>query len=272
VVEVVEQEIESRGFRLSYLTWGAGAPLVLVPGQLQAAEDWVSAGYVDVLGDYRVMAVDPLGFGRSDKPHDPAAYLLADRATDIAAVLDAEDCGAASLWGYSFGGVQVEAFARLRPDRSRVVVVGGTVPGLNALDRRNIGEPEISTYDRGDWNALWSETFPFVRAEVRHAWEERNDLVAVAASVRGSWEPHAGEDRSLPTPLFCYVGTGDWFWEIAQAIVVDPGTSFVAIEGHNHAETFQNAAEIAPRVRRFMRSHRGKEQLPWAGLWRRGAL
>jgi pimeloyl-ACP methyl ester carboxylesterase len=217
-----------------------------------AAEDWVAVGYADAFADYRVVAVDPLGYGRSDKPHDPAAYLLEDRAADFAAVLDAEHVDVALMWGYSFGASLVEPFARLRPDRTKGVVLGGNVPGLNAQDRRNVGEPGIAVYESGDWATVWRDALPFVRTEVRTEWERRNDLRAVAASVRGSWEPHSAEDGPLPTPLLCYVGTGDWFWEIAQAMVVGSGTSFVAVTEHDHSQTFVDVPRIASIVRPFL--------------------
>jgi pimeloyl-ACP methyl ester carboxylesterase len=205
-----------------------------------------------MLRDYRVIAVDPLGFGQSDKPHDPTAYRLEDRATDLAAVLDAEGYDAAMLWGYSFGAIQVEAFARLQPHRTAGVVLGGTVPGLSAIDRRNVDEPEIAAYETGDWAAVWNEAMPFVPTEVRSVWEARNDLGAVAASSRGSWEAHSAEGGPLPSPLLCYVGTGDWFWEIAQAIVVDPGTAFVALADHDHAAAFRDSSAVAALVRPFL--------------------
>jgi pimeloyl-ACP methyl ester carboxylesterase len=249
---IIEKEIESRGYRVAYLVWGDGPPLVLVSGQLQAAEDWTTAGYVDALRDYRVIAVDPLGFGHSDKPHDPAAYRFEDRAADIAAVLDAEGVGAAILWGYSFGGSQVEAFARLRPDRTKGVVLGGMVPGLSAVDRRNVGERGIAPYESGDWATVWSEAMPFVPTALRASWEQRNDLRAVAASARASWEPHSAEGGPLPSPLLCYVGTGDWFWEIAQAMVVGPQTTFVALADHDHAAAFRDVPEVAGLVRQFL--------------------
>jgi pimeloyl-ACP methyl ester carboxylesterase len=254
VDEVAQKEIHSRGNRISYLAWGDGPPLMLVSGQLQAAEDWVSSGYVDELRGFRVIAVDPLGYGRSDKPHDPNAYALEDRAADLAAVLDAEGVGSALVWGYSFGAIQVEAFARLRRDRTLGVVLGGMVPGLGAVDRRNLGEPGISTYEGGDWAAVWKHGMPFVPSEFHAEWARRNDLAAVAASMRGSWEPHSAEGGPLPTPLFCYVGTGDWFWEIAQAIVVGPGMSFAPVTEHDHVAAFTDAPDLVALVKPFIRA------------------
>jgi len=255
--EVMDKAITSRGHRIAYLTWGDGPPLVLVSGQMQAAEDWVSAGYVDLLRDYRVVAIDPLGYGGSDKPHDATTYRLEGRASDIAAVLDAEAFDTAMLWGYSFGAMQVEAFARLRPERTRGVMLGGMVPGLNAVDRRNIGEPGVAPFDDEDWAAVWRDSMPFVPTELRPAWEVRNDLRAVAASMRGSWEPHPADGGPLPTPLLCYVGTGDWFWEIAQAMVVGPSTAFVPLADHDHAAAFRDAVGVAAVVRPFLGAHSG---------------
>ena len=158
----------------------------------------------------------------------------------------------ATLCGYPFGAMQVEAFARLRPDRTERFALGGTVPGLSAGDRRNIGEPGITVYESGDWDAVWRSEMPFVPNALRGAWEQRNDLRAVAASEHGSWESHSAEQGPLPTPLLCYVGTDDWFWEIAQAIVVGPGTTFVALADHDHSTAFRDAPAVAAFVRPFI--------------------
>jgi pimeloyl-ACP methyl ester carboxylesterase len=254
-MDVAVREVESRGYRLGCLSWGDGPPLVLVSGVLQAAEDWVRVGYVDALQDFSVMAVDPVGFGSSDKPHDPAAYRFEDRAVDLDAVLDAHGVSSALLWGYSFGAMQVEAYARLRPARTRAVVLGGVVPGLTAKDRRNIGTASIAAYDSGDWETVWRDAAPFIPADVRPVFERRNDPAAVAASTRGSWEPHAAEGGALPTPLLCYVGTGDWFWEIAQAMVTAPGTTFSALEGVDHAGAFRDVEAVTQLVRPFLHAN-----------------
>jgi pimeloyl-ACP methyl ester carboxylesterase len=255
-MDVVRCEVRSRGHRLSYLSWGEGPPLVLVSGLLQAAEDWVRVGYPDALRDFQVMAVDPLGFGASDKPHDPAAYRLEGRAADLDAVLDAHGVSSALLWGYSFGAVQVEAYARLRAARTRAVVLGGSVPGLTAVDRRNVGMAGIAALESGDWEKVWRDAAPFIPPALRTAFARRNDLAAVAASSRGSWDPHSAEGGELPTPLLCYVGTGDWYWEVAQAIVTGPGTRFAPLEGADHADAFRDVDAVIALVRPFLASNR----------------
>jgi pimeloyl-ACP methyl ester carboxylesterase len=84
-------QAQSRGFTINYEVRGDGPPLVLVPGTLSSAAQWELFGYVETLCDiYRVVSVDPLGHGRSDKPHDPDAYAAAGVTADLLAVLDAE--------------------------------------------------------------------------------------------------------------------------------------------------------------------------------------
>ena len=166
-------KVVTHGHRLSYLTAGEGEPLVLMPGLMQAAVDWVDAGYPTLLGDrFRLIIIDPLGFGESDKPHASADYTFTARADHVEAVLDAERIDAAHVWGYSFGTMITEAFARLRPDRTRSIVLGGSLPGLKGADRRNLSESDLDVYRSGDWDRVWTEILPFVPAERRRLFSD----------------------------------------------------------------------------------------------------
>jgi len=89
-------ECQSRGYRIHYLDEGEGQPLVLIPGNLLRAAQWLELGYVDAFRDgYRVLAIDPLGHRLSDRPRDATSYAPADVAADIVAVLDAEGIASA---------------------------------------------------------------------------------------------------------------------------------------------------------------------------------
>jgi pimeloyl-ACP methyl ester carboxylesterase len=94
----------SRGHAISYEDEGSGPPVVLFPGYMQSTADYRDAGYVDRLADrWRVLIVDPLGHGRSAKPHDPEAYREPGVAADVISLLEAEALDKAVLWGYSRG-------------------------------------------------------------------------------------------------------------------------------------------------------------------------
>jgi len=101
---VVTKTTQSRGFKISYDDAGQGPVIVLIPGLTMSAADWRDAGYVDQLAvSHRVLSVDPLGNGVSDKPHDPGAYAYPAVAADVVAVMDAAGVDRATVWGYSRG-------------------------------------------------------------------------------------------------------------------------------------------------------------------------
>src|SRR5664279_598120 len=87
---VATKTARSRGYTISFEDAGAGPAIVLIPGWTMSAADWRDAGYVDRLAtSHRVLAVDPLGNGLSDKPHDLDAYAWPAVAADVVAVIDA---------------------------------------------------------------------------------------------------------------------------------------------------------------------------------------
>src|SRR3984893_13969291 len=76
--------------RIHYQVEGEGPALVLQHGFTESVVDWYEAGYVEALRpDYRLILIDARGHGASDKPHDPDAYVLNRRVSDVVAVLDA---------------------------------------------------------------------------------------------------------------------------------------------------------------------------------------
>src|SRR3712207_4870218 len=91
--------------RIYYEVEGAGPPLVLLHGLSDSLASWRDYGFVAGLAsDYRLILIDARGHGRSDKPHDPNAYGHAQRAADVAAVLDDLAIDRAHFLGYSLGG------------------------------------------------------------------------------------------------------------------------------------------------------------------------
>src|SRR5438105_4131244 len=73
-----------------------------------------------------VIAVDLLGHGEADKPHDPAAYLQLE--TLVAAQLPDEPVDAI---GFSLGARTILSIAADQPDRFQRIVVTGV--GANVL-------------------------------------------------------------------------------------------------------------------------------------------
>jgi pimeloyl-ACP methyl ester carboxylesterase len=214
-------QAQSRGFTIHYEARGAGPPLVLVPGTLSSAAQWELFGYVETLCDtYRVISVDPLGHGRSDKPHDPDAYAAAGVTADLLAVLDAEDVDRASVWGYSRGGWITYRLAAEHPERVQRIVVGGFASHAHRAEVP-MQSAWIEQLGAGDWAGFW-RTFNIEDRGPLTPIEEANDPLAIAAAVAGSQRPTRYVDLAgIRCPSFHYVGDQD---PIARYVRADART------------------------------------------------
>ncbi|MEJ2372179.1 MAG: alpha/beta fold hydrolase [Gemmatimonadales bacterium] len=118
-----ERFFDSDGVRIRYLDIGDGEAVVLLHGfSLSAEANWSLTGLLDSLPqEYRMLALDQRGHGRSDKPHDPEAYGL-EFVEDVIRLLDALEIETAHVVGYSMGGGVALRLAAHHPDRVRSVV------------------------------------------------------------------------------------------------------------------------------------------------------
>src|SRR5450756_2840104 len=86
-------DFESDDARLHYELNGpdGGAPSVLVHGFASDYQlNWGGTRWQETLtgAGYRVIGLDCRGHGKSEKPHDPAAYALDVMASDVRRLLD----------------------------------------------------------------------------------------------------------------------------------------------------------------------------------------
>jgi pimeloyl-ACP methyl ester carboxylesterase len=205
----VSVETRSRGFMIHYEVAGTGLPLVLVPGTLSSAAQWELFGYVRALAEeFRVVSVDPLGHGRSEKPHAPDAYHAAGVTADLVAVLDAEGIEQSTVWGYSRGGWIAYRLAATYPERVARIVIGGfashahqaELPGQSAW---------CEHLSRSDWAAFWRLLGIEDRRPLKPI-ERDNDPLAIAAAVAGSQRPTRYVDlEAVRCPSLHYVGGDD---------------------------------------------------------------
>lgn len=106
------------GRRISYRVAGDGPALVVVKPH-RRPRDCVQLRLL--AGRYRVIQVEPLGFGESDPlPADSAAHVH----EQVLAVVDHEAVDRFAVWGYSQGGAMAATVAQATP-RVVALVAGG---------------------------------------------------------------------------------------------------------------------------------------------------
>src|SRR5664279_315408 len=125
----------SHGARLRFIDQGEGEVVVLLHGLLGTVElHWID-GYAEIKPNvvpalarqYRVLAIDLRGHGRSDKPHAVADY-GSRMASDVIALLDHVAVPRAHLVGYSLGSIVAAKVACDHAERVGRVVLGGGSP------------------------------------------------------------------------------------------------------------------------------------------------
>jgi pimeloyl-ACP methyl ester carboxylesterase len=123
------------GDRVAYLDEGAGEVLLLVHGIGGSADCWRDVVH-KLAARYRVIAVDLLGHGQSDKPRGD--YSLGAFAVWLRDFLDALDIRYATVIGHSFGGGVALQFAHQHKEYCRRLILissGGLGPDLGRLLR-----------------------------------------------------------------------------------------------------------------------------------------
>lgn len=250
---VVTRTTRSRGHTISYDDAGTGPVIVLIPGSTMSAADWRDAGYVDALaGSHRVVSVDPLGNGLSDKPHDPDEYAWPDVATDIVAVMDAAGIDRAVVWGYSRGGGLAAAVAADYPDRVTALILHDGWPAEIAK-----GSPPTEfaeAMSRGDFALLWDGGgFTFSEADRRYD-EEFNDPRALGAMAVGPRRSGCAVDLERVIAPALVIGSVDD--PDGDKLVADRlGVDVQALAGLDHLEAFSRLDLVMPLVTGFLESH-----------------
>ena len=213
-------KVTSRGHRINYLTFGdAPDAIVLLHGHMQAAEDWESRGYPDLLTPkHQVIAIDLLGYG------------------------------------YSIGVVTAEAFAKQHPERVTGLICGGNLVNASPDDRQNMFMSGAELLERSGLEAYLDQTYPDVapeHQEIRERFGSRNDGLAAAAAVRGVCVSGAAEDAPLPDKTLNYMGTDEEWFELVKAVAAQKGVAFTEVPG-DHGGAFMDAEIITAKVLAFL--------------------
>jgi pimeloyl-ACP methyl ester carboxylesterase len=228
-------DFDSDGIRLHYELHGTdgGAPVVLVHGYASDYTlNWVGTRWQETLtgAGFRVIGLDCRGHGRSEKPHDPAAYALEVMACDVARLLDHVEVDVAGYIGYSMGSrIGLQAMLDI-PDRLSRVVLGGA--GWSGAFQQ---AEEIARAMRGGTtdSAVAKTFYQFASAR------PSNDLEALAACILGPQpKPDLARLHAITNPVLVVNGDQDDIVDEVDRLVESiPAARLVTVAGRNHMST-----------------------------------
>ncbi|MEJ2212335.1 MAG: alpha/beta fold hydrolase [Anaerolineae bacterium] len=249
---------------LYYEVEGQGQPLALIHGLGSSARDW-EYQVPFFARDYRVVALDVRGHGRSDKP--PGPYSVPLFARDVAGLLEGIGATPAHVCGISMGGMIAFQLAVDRPDLVRSLVVVNSVPDMVvrtlgqrlAVWQRMIIAPLLGMKKMAE--VLGGRLFPKLeqgelRAEFVKRWEE-NDPRAYREALRAivGWSV---SDRlsDIECPALVVSGDEDYTPLEVKAAYVNrmPRAELVVIEDSRHGTPVDQPEAFNEAVAAFLRA------------------
>ena len=262
---------EFDGVKIHYIDRGKGEPIVLLHGGTSSLESWVQAGVVANLEkDFRVIAFDARGAGRSSKPHDPKQYGR-QQALDVPRLLDALNLDRAHIVGFSLGASTVAQLLTLRPERFLTATqAAGAGRSPEAANDPRI-EVEASEIAKGciSRSRLYRQAPPnakpieeeYRRREAQCRADPDFDQRSVAASLRGYHDQAVTPDqmRAVRVPTLGIVGTLDHTLNEMQELKrLRPDMKLVLLEGVSHTGPtgIQGRPELPAAIREFIASQR----------------
>lgn len=136
-VDVPGSFIDIDGRRIHYVQAGQGDPIVLIHGW-NGSTFSMRYAIPELAQRHRVIAIDLLGYGFSDRPPD-GDYSIAGLGTIIARVLDALGIERATVLGHSMGGAIAMWFAIHYPERVERLVLVDSATVSEMFRARNVG-------------------------------------------------------------------------------------------------------------------------------------
>ena len=203
-------------------------PVVLVHGfATSSARTWGDNGWLDLLADVGrdPIAVDLLGHGTADKPHDPAAY--SEMESLVAAQLPDAPVDAI---GFSLGARVLLTIACDQPERfSRLVLTG---VGANLL--RTEGSDLILRAVEGEGDP----TNPVVQYFAGLAQHPEVDREALAACLRSPRPPLTPERlAAVHVPVLVILGDKDFAGPAEPLVDALPDARLVTLRNVDHFAT-----------------------------------
>ncbi len=208
-----EGYVERDGVRLWYEVHGDGGPTVLlIPGWSLPTRAW-KAQVPYLARHFRVIAYDPRGTGRSDRPLGTDAYALSEHTADAVAVMDVVGARSVVAFGKSRGAQTALALAAELPARVEGVIVAAPFVPLSpwpplALVWSGFDEPSANRRRRAAVRMALTSVRQVVRSRDLRLFTRRVDLMEAADrfSRQGMHDDFDGFAR----------------WFVTQIVATDP--------------------------------------------------
>ena len=288
----IDHFIVAKGYHIHYVEipseTSGGETVVLTPGAFSTYRSW-NRMIPFLSRHYRLLALDYVGTGDSDKPHLGFDYKIEEQADLIAEIVQKLKLPKIHLVGASYGGVIALNFATRYPERTgQVVCIEGGVVKPEKMP--NNGKKGLLRWPLiGDFfiSAIRSGLFDQMTAMsvMGKAWEslaenEKEEIVQIISqnnktASRISWyrisrtfensKDFVEEVKGIQVPVLYLYGKRSEFRSMAELNVQFfktylPGIEMVDFEDGVHDLELQKPEEVARLVLKFLERNRKDEK------------
>ena len=257
-------DVQSRGIVLPdttvvhYLEAGQGPVLVLVHGLGSSSEIWRET-IIRLARDYRVIAPDLPGYGKSDRPR--ADYSVRYHAASLTQFLDVLGIEKAALAGNSLGGWLAVLAALDRPENiTHLILVDSAGLLTDRLPQVTLN-PSTAQEERALLDALFGNkahiTDELVAEVLKYRRSVSATVLATLASFRSNPPFLDARLKDIKVPTLVVWGGQDMLTplELSERFVKGiPGARRIVIEGAGHTPQVEAPKEFARAVKGFVRS------------------
>lgn len=264
---------DSDGVKLRYVVEGEGEPVVLIHGLGASIHlQWGGPGVLEELAkEYRVIAYDNRGHGRSEKPHDTEKY-GDDMVADAVRLLDHLEITQAHIVGYSMGAMIANKLLAEHPERFLTATLGGA-GWVKVNDERAAFLNDLAeSLDREEGiGPLLARLTPEGRPQpntnhlrfrlVSKAFGLVNDQKALAAVARAMNELAVTEQqlRNNRVPTLALIGDKDPLKvTVDEMAEVMPHLTVTVIPGADHFRAYSRP-EFIRELKGFLAGHSPKK-------------
>ncbi len=276
----VDKFVVVQGYNIHYVEAGEGEPILLIPGAFSTYRHW-NRIIPHLSKHYKLLCLDYIGVGDSDKPRSGFGYTIEEQADLIVKMIEALQIPKVQIFGVSYGGAIALNLAARYPERvDKIISIEGNGikhqgipyrPMKGLLGWPVVGELSIGMIRLGVADRL------VAKSVMGKAWErmteaERKEIVEIiaqnnktASSV--SWhlisrtletsKDFSGQAKTIQNPVLYLYGGNSYYHGMAETNAEFLKTHLrnariVRLNDGIHDLELQKPADIAALVLEFL--------------------
>jgi 2-hydroxymuconate-semialdehyde hydrolase len=276
----IDKFVVVQSYNLHYVEVGEGQPILLIPGAFSTYRHWNRIiPYLSTR--YKLLCVDYLGVGDSDKPRSGFSYTIEEQTDLIVKMIEALQFQKVHILGVSYGGAIALNLAARYPEKvDKIVSIEGNgikhqivpyEPMKGLLGWPVVGDLSIGAIRSGIANRL------VAKSVMGKAWEqmgeaEKKEVVEIIAqnnktASRASWylisrtietsRDFSDQAKAIRTPVLYLYGGNSTYHNMAETNAKFlkaylPNIEIVRVKDGIHDLELQKPEEVAGIVLEFM--------------------